>query len=477
LQAYLAKKLKQIVGEENALLTPEEIFVYESDGVHLIKGKAEAVLLPGNAKEVSELVKLACENKIPFVPRGAGTGLSGGATATEGGWIISTARLNRILEIDLENRAARVQPGVVNAKLSEALKPYGYHFAPDPSSQSACTVGGNFAENSGGPHCLKYGMTSPHILGVELVLPDGTLARFGGKAPGTTGFDLVGLLTGSEGTLGIATELIVRLTPLPEAVRTFLATFDSIEKASQAVSAIIASGVVPASLEMLDKLTMQAVEAFVHAGYPQEAEASLLIETDGPQVQVDEESEIIRNICRKYETLSLEEAVDSEQRKKLWLGRKSAFGAFGRISPAFFVMDGVVPRSKLPYIMKKVEAISRKYNLPIANVFHAGDGNLHPNILFNPKDKSVVQNVLLAGEEILRECVACGGAISGEHGIGVEKNNLMPLIFSEDDLSVMKKVREVFNPENLCNPGKIFPTGKSCGEVPTGNYIKVAAWI
>ena len=477
MERRVAEELKSIVGKRNALLTPEEILVYESDGVSLVKGRAEAVLLPGTAGEVAAIVRLACANKIPYVARGAGTGLSGGCSATEGGWVISTARLNRILEIDVENRAARVQPGVVNAALSEALEPLGYHFAPDPSSQAACTVGGNFAENSGGPHCLKYGMTLPHILGAEMVLPDGDLVRFGGKAPGTTGCDILGLLVGSEGTLGIATELIVRLTPIPEAIRTFLAPFTSVEKASDAVSAIIAAGVVPASLEMLDKLTMRAVGEFIHAAYPEEAEAVLLLEVDGPEARVEEESRLLKSLCLECGALSLEEAREKEHRQKLWKGRKSAFGALGRVSHDFFVMDGVVPRSRLPAVMKRVQEVSAKYNLPIANVFHAGDGNLHPNILFDIRDKSVIPNVLLAGEEILRECVALGGAISGEHGIGVEKQNLMPLMFTEEDLEAMAKLRDAFNPDHLCNPGKVFPTGKSCGEVPSGNYLSVASWI
>ncbi len=473
----LAGKLKKIVGQENALITPEEILVYESDGVSLIKGKAEAVLLPSKTSEVVEIVKLAHENKIPFVARGAGTGLSGGCVAGNGGWIISTARLDKILEIDLENRIAIVQPGVVNETLSETLHPLGYHFAPDPSSQKTCTIGGNLAENAGGPHCLKYGMTLPHILGATLVLPDGELLQLGGKVPGRTGYDLLGILVGSEGTLGIVTEITVRLTPVPESVRTFLAAFPSVNEASDAVSAIMGAGIVPAALEMLDKLTMEVVEAFIHAGYPKEAGAVLLIEVDGPSVQVEEESESIRRICGKHGGLNLQEATDEKQRKKLWLGRKSAFGAFGRISHDFFVMDGVVPRSALPVVMQKVEAIGEKYGLRIANVFHAGDGNLHPNILFDSRDRSMIEKVLLAGEEILRECVLLGGAISGEHGIGLEKQNLMPLMFTEADLSAMEKIRIAFNPDNLCNPGKIFPTGKSCGEIASGNYLTVATWI
>lgn len=464
------------MGSENALLTPEEIFVYESDGVSLIKGNANAVLLPKSTEEVIQIVKLAAQHAIPFVARGAGTGLSGGCTASEGGWIISTARLDRIIEIDLENRAAVVGPGVVNQTLSETLKPLGYQFAPDPSSQQACTVGGNFAENAGGPHCLKYGMTLQHILGATVVLSDGSLLEVGGKVPGTTGYDLLGLLVGSEGTLGIATELTVRLTPEPESVRTFLVSFRSVREASETVSAIVASGILPASLEMLDRLTIEAVNPFIQGGYPEKAGAVLLIEVDGPEIQVEEEAESIRKICVDRGGFDLHEAADEKERKKLWLGRKSAFGAFGRMSHDFFVMDGVVPRSKLSQIMDEVEQIARKYGLQIANVFHAGDGNLHPNILFDIRDKKIIQNVLLAGEEILRACVSLGGAISGEHGIGLEKQNLMPLMFTDDDLEAMKKVRIAFNPNGLCNPGKIFPTGKSCGEVSSGNYLAIAAW-
>ena len=473
----LQEILKGIVGGKNALLAPEEILVYESDGVSLIKGKADAVLLPGSPEEVMQIVKLANQHQIPFVARGAGTGLSGGCSAQQGGWIISTARLDKILEIDTVNRTARVQPGVVNAALSEALYPYGYQFAPDPSSQSACTLGGNFAENSGGPHCLKYGMTSPHILGAKIIMPNGELVSLGGKVPGNTGYDLLGLMVGSEGTLGIAVEFTVKLTPLPEAVETFLAVFPTVEKASQTVSEIIASGITPAALEMLDKLTLEVVEKFVHAGYPQNAGAALLIELDGVQLQIVEESEWVKKICQRNGVLSLEKAEEEEHRKKLWLGRKSAFGAFGRVTHDFFVMDGVVPPSKLPVIMEKIEEISVKYQVQIANVFHAGDGNLHPNILFDIRDKEMVKRVLSAGEEILEECVSLGGAVSGENRIGVEKQNLMPLMFTEVDLNTMQKVHDFFNPQNLCNPGKIFPTGKTCGEALPGRYLSVASWI
>lgn len=476
-EKFPAEELKRIVGEKNALLTPEEIFVYESDGVSLIKGKAEAILLPADTAQVVEIVKLAYRHRIPFVARGAGTGLSGGCTASGGGWVISTARLDKILEIDLENRTATVQPGVVNAFLSEALAPLGYQFAPDPSSQQTCTIGGNFAENAGGPHCLKYGMTLPHILGATVVLSDGLVFVLGGKVAGTSGYDLLGVMVGSEGTLGIVTEMIVRLTPLPEAVRTFLASFPSLTEASDAVSDIIASGAVPAALEMLDALTIEVVEAFIGAGYPKNARAVLLIEVDGPEAQVEEESSIIRQLCDKNHSLEIQEARDEKQRKKLWQGRKSAFGAFGRVSHDFFVMDGVVPRSQLSAVMQQVEAVSKKYELRIANVFHAGDGNLHPNILFDIRQKEIISKVLLAGEEILRACVALGGAISGEHGIGLEKQNLMPLMFTEDDLQAMQKIRLAFNPDGRCNPGKIFPTGKSCGEISSGNYLTVATWL
>ncbi len=468
--------LKRIVGSENALLTPEEILVYESDGVSLIKGKPEAVLLPGSIEEIVKIVKLANLYNIPFTARGAGTGLSGGCTV-QSGWVISTARLNKIIEIDLVNRTARVQPGVVNLALSETLKPHGYFFAPDPSSQSACTLGGNFAENSGGPHCLKYGMTLPHILGASVILPDGEFLQLGGKISGNTGCDLLGLMVGSEGTLGIAVEFVVRLTPIPEVVRTFLAVFSSIGIASKVVSEITASGIVPAALEILDKLTLSVVEEFVHAGYPADAGAVLLIELDGNEVQIEEEAELVKTICQENGVITLQEARDEEYRKKLWLGRKSAFGAFGRVSHDFFVMDGVVPPSRLSEIMNKIQEIGKKHQVQIANVFHAGDGNLHPNILFDAREKEMVKRVLLAGEEILMECVALGGAVSGEHGIGSEKQNLMPLMFAEEDLEAMRKIHDFFNPRNLCNPGKIFPNQKTCGEVPSGRYLSAASWI
>ena len=461
----LRGQMEAIVGKSAVLSDPEELLVYESDGLTLFRALADFVVFPTDTQQVAELVKLASREKIPFVARGAGTGLSGGCLPTEGGLVISLVRMNRVLEVDYENQIAVVEPGLVNLHLSWAVGPSGYYYAPDPSSQQACTIGGNIANNSGGPHTLKYGVTTNHVLGLEVVMPDGEVVWLGGKTRDPQGYDLVGLFVGSEGTFGIATKVVVRILKKPPAVRTILAVFAEIDQASEAVSAIIGQGLVPAALEMIDQVTIQAVEDAFGCGYPRDAGAALLIELDGLEVGLDREAERVMAACRECGAREVRLARDEAERALLWKGRKSAFGAYGRISPAYMVMDGVIPRTKLPQVLRRVNEIVSAHQLRVGNVFHAGDGNLHPNILYDPRKPGEEERVVKAGAEILKVCADVGGSISGEHGIGIEKMDYMPFIFSPADLATMQRVKEAFNPDGRCNPGKIFPTKKSCVEV------------
>ena len=475
-RSEIISELCKLLSPERVLTSPEDLIVYESDGLKIFKGKPYAVVIPISTAEVSMVVKLCSKNKIPFIPRGAGTSLSGGANPGEGAVVISFSKMDKILEIDLENRHAVVEAGLVNIWLSQSISKNGLHYAPDPSSQMACTIGGNVAHNSGGPHTLKYGVTTNHVLGLELVLPNGEVVQLGGKTQDQLGYDLVGLMVGSEGTLGIITKATVRLTPIPEAVKTFFASFETMDAASLAVSGIISSGIIPAAVEMMDQLSIHAIEASIHAaGYPQDAGAVLLIEIDGMIDGLDSQTEKITKICHDHGAMDVKVVKDENERKKLWAGRKGAFGAMGRISPDFYVQDSVIPRTKLPSILKKVAEVAEKYQLKIANVFHAGDGNLHPLILFDARIEGQTKKVIKAGEEIAEASVALGGSITGEHGIGIEKRDLMPLIFSSEDLKAMEKVKSVFNPENLCNPGKMFPTQGSCAE-PARNVSVSAGW-
>ncbi len=453
----LVEKLVQILGPGRVVTSYEELLVYECDGLTINKALPEVVVLPETTEEVQAIVRLATRSHVPFVARGAGTGLSGGALPVEGGILISLVRMNRILEVDTANRRAVVQPGVVNQDLNDEVAPLGLHFAPDPSSQQACTIGGNVAENAGGPHTLKYGVTTNHVLGLEVVLPDGSLVSLGGKAEGMSGYDLISLLVGSEGTLGIVTSIIVKLTNLPEAVETILAMFDSMEAASRAVSTLISQGIVPATVELMDRLTIEAVEDYAHAGYPKDAEAILLIEVDGLREEVKEEAKVVAEICREGGARRIRKAKSEEERARIWQGRKKAFGAFGRISHSYYTMDGVIPRSKLPQVLPRVYDIGRRHGLRVANVFHAGDGNLHPIILFDERNEDQLQRALAMSREILEVCVEAGGTLSGEHGIGLEKMDIMPLVYAPEDLEVMKKVKRAFDPEGLSNPGKMFP--------------------
>jgi len=463
-KAGLRRELESLLGKGAVLSDPEELLVYESDGLTLFQALAEFVVFPTSVEQVSAVVRLANRESLPFVARGAGTGLSGGCLPAEGGLVISLMRMNRVLEVDYENQIAVVEPGLVNLHLSWAVGPKGFYYAPDPSSQQACTIGGNIANNSGGPHTLKYGVTVNHVLGLEVVLPDGEIIWLGGRTRESQGYDLTGLFVGSEGTFGIATKIIVRILRRPQAVKTVLAVFDAVEAASESVSAVIGRGLVPAAMEMIDQLTIQAVEDAFGCGYPRDAAAALLIELDGLREGMEAQAERVMAACRENGARDVRAARDEAERQLLWKGRKSAFGAYGSISPAYMVMDGVIPRTRLPEVLRRVNEIVGAHELRVGNVFHAGDGNLHPNILYDPRKPGEVARVVTAGGEILKVCAEVGGSISGEHGIGLEKMDYMPLIFTEADLHAMRGVRDAWNPRGLCNPGKIFPSRKACGE-------------
>ncbi len=450
------EELLLIVGKDNVLSSETDLMLYGYDA-SLYKGKPECIVFPGSTEEVSRVVRFAHERGIPILPRGSGTNLSGGTVPTKGGLILHFSRMNKILEIDIENQRAVVEPGIFTLSLKNQLARYGYVYQPDPASEKVSTFGGNFGENSGGPHCLKYGVTTNHILGAEIVLNDGKVIQVGGKALDLPGYDLTGLLVGSEGTLGIATKLILRIMPKPEAVKTMLAIYNSLEDAGRTVSAIIAEGILPATLEILDRLTIKAVEESVHAGYPLDAEAVLLVELDGLKDGMERLSERIMEICRKNRVREVKAAKDEAERAQLWAGRKGAFGAISRLRPNYLVCDGTVPRTKLPEVLGKVVEVGKKHNLVIANVFHAGDGNLHPLILFDERNEDELRRVHQAGSEILRICADAGGTISGEHGIGTEKKKEMLFVFTPRDIAAMKKVKKAFDPQDILNPGKVLP--------------------
>ncbi|MEZ4280443.1 MAG: FAD-linked oxidase C-terminal domain-containing protein [Myxococcota bacterium] len=465
MSAALLARLRGIVGDDRCLAREGELFAYECDGLTLSPKRPLAVVLPESTAEVAAIVRACRELGAPFVPRGAGTGLSGGAHATEGSILIECSRMNRILEVDARERIAVVQPGVVNVELSAAVASLGLFYAPDPSSQQACTIGGNVAENSGGPHTLKYGTTTNHVLALEMVLPDGSVQRFGNRIGEAPGFDFVGAIVGSEGTLGIVTEATVRLTEIPQGVETLLVLFDGVVAACRAVGRIIRSGVVPAALEIVDRRTIEAVEASVYAaGLPTTAGAVLIVELDGLPVDLAGEIEAIRTACEAERCQAIEIARDEAERKRFWRARKGAFGAMGRLAPDLYVHDAVVPRIHLPAILEKVCEICDRHRLKLANVFHAGDGNLHPNICFDRRDPDELARVMAAGKEILEACVAVGGVITGEHGVGVEKRDYMHLVFGAADLDPMMRLRDTFNPDGFCNPGKIIPTTRFCVE-------------
>ena len=458
------RELIAILGPEGVLSRPEDLMLYEYDGLSAME-TPEAVVFPTSTEHVVQIVRLTSARKIPIIPRGAGTGLSGGAVVTSGGIVVSLARMKKIVEIDLENQRARVQPGVVNTDLTLAVADAGYYYAPDPSSQKACTIGGNVAENSGGPHTLAYGVTTNHVLGLEVVMPDGEVIRTGGKCWDLPGYDLTGLMVGSEGTLGIVTEITVRLMRTPEAVETLLAVYDRVIDATRTVAAITAQGITPAALEMMDGFTLRAVEQATHAGYPMDSAAVLLIEVEGLREAVQEQAEQIEEVCEKNQVRSVRRAKTSDERALLWKGRKNAFGALGRISPNYYVQDGVIPRTKLPEMLEFIEEVGRKYDFQIGNIFHAGDGNLHPLLMYDARDRDQARRVVKAAQEIMTRCAELGGSITGEHGVGMEKNELMPLIFSQDDLEFQRRIKNVMNPTGSFNPGKVLPSGKMCGEL------------
>jgi glycolate oxidase len=464
--------LVALLGPAKVLGAHTDLLMYEYDGA-VDTATPDAVVLPESTADVAVLARFCHEHAVPIVPRGAGTGLSGGAIPVEGGVVVSFARMARILEIDVPNLRAVVQPGVINLHLSTAVAPHGLYFVPDPSSQKACTLGGNVAENSGGPHTLAYGVTTNHVTGIEIVLSDGTVVRLGGKAVEDEGYDLVGTFVGSEGTLGLVTEITVKLTPLPEDKRTLMAAFPTMDEASETVSAIIAAGIVPSAIEMMDQLAIQAVEAAVHAGYPLDAGGILLLEVDGARDGLDDARARIEEICRDHLASEVRVASSALERERLWAGRKGAFAAMGRLSPDYYVQDGVIPRTRLPDILRLVKEAGMRHRLRVANVFHAGDGNLHPLILFDSRlGPDELERAKAAGLEILTACVEAGGSITGEHGVGMEKNCYMPLQFQSSDLAAMHRVKEAFDPDGLMNPGKIFPTPSRCREFAFGSTVR-----
>lgn len=468
--------LQRAVGPRAVLHRDQDLLLYEYDG-SIDKGRPEAVVFPRSTEEVVEVVKIAGRYDLPFVGRGAGTGLSGGVIPTRGGIMIGFSRMNRILEIDCENECAVVQPGVVNLDITRAVQAHGYYYAPDPSSQKACTIGGNVAENAGGPHTLIYGVTTNHVLGIEAVLSDGTVLNIGGKEQDVPGYDLVGLLTGSEGTMALVTKVIVRLMQSPEAVETLLAIYETADDAASTVGELTARAITPAAIEMLDGVMLRMVEEATHAGFPMDAEAVLLIELEGIREAVAEQLELVKAVCNECRAREVRVAKSAEERALLWKGRKNAFGAVGRVSPTYYVQDGVVPRTRIADTLRHIYRVSEKYGLTISNIFHAGDGNMHPIILFDPRSDDETRRTREAGEDILKYCIAVGGAITGEHGVGMEKTELMPILFSEDSLAQIERLMRVFNPDGRLNPGKILPTGKGCLEIrPPAAPHKAVVW-
>lgn len=464
---FIKVALQKIVGEQWVKDDPVTLYSYECDGLTLNTAKPMGVVFPGSTEEVVEVVKLFHLHKISCLPRGAGTSLSGGAIPSKGSVILEMFRFRDIYDVDPLNRTVTVGPGVVNLRISqnEAIQAQNLQFVPDPSSQKACTVGGNVGENAGGPHTLKYGVTVNHILGLEVVLPNGDLVELGGKQWGMPGPDLVGLFVGTEGTFGVVTKVICRLTPLPEKVITLLGIFSSVSDACEAVSDTIRQGIIPAAMEMMDQVVVRAVEQTLAPGFPLDAEAVMIVELEGLTDGLEQEAAAVEAILNAHHATQVTRAKDDAERAKIWKARKEAFGAIGAISPSYYVQDGVIPRSTLPEVLEKILGIGKKFNLTIGNVFHAGDGNLHPLILYNSLDENEIERAHQAGKEILEICVAKGGALSGEHGIGLEKSEQMRNLFSSADLENMQWVRSVFNPENLFNPGKIFPEPGRCGEI------------
>ena len=460
----LILELIGIAGPKNVLVAQEDVIVYEQDG-SIFQVMPEMVVVPANIEEIAAVAKVAQRAGVPIVPRGSGTGLAGGAVPAEGGIILSLSRLNRILKVDLENRLAIVEPGVINIDVTKAVAGDGFFYAPDPSSQAACSIGGNVANNSGGPHTLAYGVTTNHVLGVEIVLDSGDVVWLGGEVPDTPGYDLCGVFVGSEGTMGIVTKVAVKLVQTRESVRTLLAIFDDMDDATTTVVDITSAGIIPAALEIMDHMAIEAVERGAPVGFPRDAAAVLIVEVEGLREHTERSIQLAGEVCRRNGARDVRVADNEAQRQLLWKGRKGAFGAMGTLAPNYYVQDGVVPRSQLPEMMRRVASISKEFNLTIANVFHAGDGNLHPNILFDMRTPGELERVIQAGAATLRACVELGGSITGEHGVGMEKKAYIGLLFSDSDLAAMTRVRRAFDPDNRFNPAKLFPTPASCGEV------------
>jgi len=458
-------ELRRIVGDHAVFSDPLELLTYECDALTHLRAVPGAVVMPSSAADVQAIVRLCGRERVPFVPRGHGTGLSGGALPVEGGIVIALSRLTRVLDVDIPNRRVTVEPGVTNLEITKQVAPFGYYYAPDPSSQQVCSIGGNVAENSGGAHCLKYGFTVHHVLAIEAVLPNGELVRLGGPLADTPGPDLIGLIVGSEGTLAVVTSVTVRILRKPESVQTLLAAFDTIDAGGAAVSGIISAGIIPAAIEMMDALAIQAAEAAVHPGFPP-ADTVLIVELDGPRAEVRALFDVVEQVCRLHGATTIEVATTEQQRARIWKGRKAAFAAMGRVSPNYYVQDGVVPRTRLPEVLHRIRQLEATSGLRIGNVFHAGDGNLHPLICYDEKIAGQAEKAEAVAAEILAYCIEAGGSLTGEHGIGADKAAQMPRMFTADDLALMARVRAAFDPLGICNPGKVLPTPRLCGEVP-----------
>ncbi|MBI3104672.1 MAG: FAD-binding protein [Candidatus Rokubacteria bacterium] len=478
-EAGLIAALDGIVGRAGVVATLEGRLTYECDMHTFYKGMPDVVVLPESAEQAAAVVRLCRGAHVPIVPRGSGTGLIGGAMAPQGGVMVSMTRMNRILDVDVANRCATVEPGLINLWLSDATRERGYFFAPDPSSQMVSSIGGNVSTNAGGPHCLKYGITVNHVLGLQMVTGAGELVWVGGKAHDRPGYDLTGVMVGAEGTFGLVTAVMVRLLHLPEDVKTLLASFSTIEDASETVSAIIADGIVPAALEMLDEVMIRAIEEGIHAGYPKGASAVLLIELDGPRAEIEAQALRIEKICRDHLALELRVAQNDAERALLWKGRKEAAGVIGRITPSWLLQDAVVPRSKLPQVMREMLAISARHRLVFANVFHAGDGNLHPIICYDDRVPGELDRAKQANEELLHACLQLGGSVTGEHGVGLDKAKNLPYQFADADLNFMARLRRVFDPDGIMNPGKLLPDHPACGEGfrPVAPTLPSGTWV
>ena len=469
LEPRIVAEMREIVGSDYVYEKHAQLRTYETDGLTSYRVTPALVVLPASTEQVQAVLRVCHREHLPFVPRGSGTGLSGGALPVEGGVLISVARMNQILDVNLFNQRVVVQPGVINTWVTQRVAPHGYFYAPDPSSQPVCSIGGNVGENSGGAHCLKYGFTVNHVLGMKLVLPNGELIEAGSPTLDPPGYDLPGIIVGSEGTFGIVTEVTLRIVRKAEVVQTVLVAFEHTDAAGEAVSGIIGAGIVPAAIEMMDQLATIACEAAAHAGYPLEAGAILLVELDGPRAQVAKQLEQVEAICRRAGATEYRPARTEEERLLMWKGRKAAFAAMGRISPNYIVQDGVIPRTALPEVLREIADLSNRYGLRVANVFHAGDGNLHPLVLYDERNEGAEEKAEELAGEILRSCVAHGGSITGEHGVGIDKKMYMPLMFTEADMATHQLVRCAMNPDNLCNPNKVYPTPRLCGELP-GRY-------